>query len=50
MLRDMRAGNHTEHDHILGDMIAHGMEHNLPCDLLKAAHTHLCVEQAHRKS
>ena len=50
MLRDMRAGNHTEHDHILGDMIAHGMEHNLPCDLLKAAHTHLCVEQARRKS
>ena len=40
----------TEHDHILGDMIAHGMEHNVHCDLLKAAHTHLCVEQARRKS
>ena len=50
MLRDMRAGNRTEHDHILGDMIAHGMERNLPCDLIKAAHTHLCVEQARRKS
>ena len=50
MLRDMRAGNRTEHDHILGDMIAHGMERTVPCDLLKAAHTHLFVEQTRRKS
>jgi len=45
MLRDLLQGNKTEHDHILGEMIKRGVSHGIACPLLKAAHTHLVVEQ-----
>jgi len=49
MLRDLRNGNMTEHDHILGAMVNKGIEKGVPCDLLKAAHTQLFVAQAARQ-
>lgn len=45
MLRDLVQGNMTEHEHILGQMIERGVKHGIACPLLKAAHTHLVVEQ-----
>jgi 2-dehydropantoate 2-reductase len=45
MLRDLTQGNQTEHEHILGAMIDYGVQKNVPCPLLKAAHTHMVVEQ-----
>lgn len=50
MLRDLRNGNMTEHDHILGGMVERAVEKGLSCDLLKAAHTQLFVAQSHRKA
>jgi len=45
MLRDLVQGNQTEHEHILGAMIERGVEKNVPCILLKTAHTHMVAEQ-----
>jgi 2-dehydropantoate 2-reductase len=45
MLRDLVQGNRTEHEHILGAMIDRGVEKNVPCILLKTAHTHMVAEQ-----
>lgn len=45
MLRDLTQGNLTEHEHILGQMIARGVAKGVACPLLKIAHTHLVVEQ-----
>ncbi len=45
MLRDLTQGHQTEHEHILGAMIDVGVQKNVPCPLLKAAHTHMVVEQ-----
>ena len=46
MLRDMAAGQRTEHEHILGGMIRRGHTHGLPCTLLKTAYTHIAVAQS----
>lgn len=43
MLRDMKSGLRTEHEHILGEMIKRGIEHHVPCDLLALAYTHMIV-------
>jgi len=45
MLRDLTQGNQTEHEHILGAMIEAGVRKSVACPLLKAAHTHMVVEQ-----
>jgi 2-dehydropantoate 2-reductase len=45
MMRDLVQGNMTEHEHILGEMIKRGVEKGIACPLLKAAHTHMVVEQ-----
>jgi len=45
MLRDLTQGHQTEHEHILGAVIEYGIQKNVPCPLLKAAHTHMVVEQ-----
>jgi 2-dehydropantoate 2-reductase len=45
MLRDLTQGNQTEHEHILGAMIEAGVQKAVSCPLLKAAHTHMVVEQ-----
>jgi len=45
MLRDLTQGHQTEHEHILGAMIDYGVKKGVPCPLLKAAHTHMVVEQ-----
>ncbi len=45
MLRDLTQGYQTEHEHILGAMIDYGVKKGVPCPLLKAAHTHMVVEQ-----
>lgn len=45
MMRDLTQGNQTEHEHILGEMIQRGVEKGIACPLLKAAHTHMVVEQ-----
>ncbi|MCX7221883.1 MAG: hypothetical protein NTW89_03055, partial [Burkholderiales bacterium] len=45
MLRDLVQGNRAEHEHILGAMIDRGVEKNVPCILLKTAHTHMVAEQ-----
>ncbi len=50
MLRDLRSGKMTEHSHILGEMVQRGVDKDIACDLLKAAHTHLVVEHSHRSS
>lgn len=44
MLRDLLALKKTEHDHILGDLIALGVNAKIDCPLLKIAHTHMVVE------
>jgi 2-dehydropantoate 2-reductase len=44
MLRDLLAGQRTEHQHILGAMAERGMAHGLPMDLMRLAHTHLAVQ------
>jgi ketopantoate reductase len=45
MLRDLTQGHQTEHEHILGAMIDAGVQKGVACPLLKAAHTHMVVEQ-----
>ncbi|UCV16686.1 2-dehydropantoate 2-reductase [Quatrionicoccus australiensis] len=44
MLRDLQAGQHTEHQHILGAMAERGLALGLPMDLVRLAHTHLAVQ------
>lgn len=46
MLRDMRAGQRTEHEHILGEMVRRGIERGVACDLVAMAHTHMAVYAA----
>ncbi len=41
MLRDLNAGNKTEHDHILQEMIKKAETKKLPCNLIKMAFTHI---------
>ena len=41
MLRDLNAGNKTEHDHILQEMIRKAEARQLPCNLIKMAYTHI---------
>ncbi len=50
MLRDMHAGNPTEADHILGDMISRAKKHGVDTPLLETAYTHLQVYENHRHS
>jgi len=44
MLRDLQAGQRTEHQHILGTMAERGLALGLPMDLVRLAHTHLAVQ------
>ena len=46
MLRDLQAGQQTEHEHILGAMAQRGIERGLPMDLMRLAHTHMVVRAA----
>lgn len=48
MLRDLAAGNRTEGDHILGDMVRRGIGFGLPMPLMKTAHTHVQAYEANR--
>jgi 2-dehydropantoate 2-reductase len=48
MLRDLRAGLPTEHEHILGQMISLAQEKNLPCPCLEMAYTQMVVYAAGR--
>lgn len=48
MLRDLEQGQRTEHEHILGELIALGDDGGVGCDLLRIAHTQLQVAQAQR--
>ncbi|MEM6624703.1 MAG: ketopantoate reductase family protein [Pseudomonadota bacterium] len=50
MLVDMEAGNPTEADHILGDMIGRAAAHGLTTPLLEAAFTRLQVYEASRSA
>jgi len=45
MLRDLNAGNKTEHVHILLEMIKKAQSKQLDCDLIKMAYTHIEVIQ-----
>ena len=46
MLRDLKSGQRTEHDHILGEMVRRGIEQGVSCDLVAMAYTHLAVNSA----
>lgn len=46
MLRDLKSGQRTEHEHILGEMARRGIEHGVACDLVALAYTHLAVVSA----
>jgi 2-dehydropantoate 2-reductase len=46
MLRDMRAGQRTEHEHILGEMVRRGLAQGVGCDLVAMAHTRMAVYSA----
>ena len=48
MLTDLEAGNPTEADHILGDMIRRADSHRVQTPMLKTAMTHLQVYEAQR--
>lgn len=48
MLRDFEAGQKTEHEHILHDLIHRGIEAKVPCSLLKVAYTHISLLQDRR--
>lgn len=48
MLRDLQAGQATEHEHVLGAMSRRGMALGLPMELLRLAHTHLAVQAGRR--
>lgn len=43
MLRDLRAGLRTEHDHVLGDLVDRAQRHGVDTPLLTMAHCHLQV-------
>jgi 2-dehydropantoate 2-reductase len=47
MLRDLQAGQRTEHQHVLSAMVERGIALGLPMDLMRLAHTHLTVQAAH---
>jgi len=47
MLRDLLAGQRTEHQHIFAALVARGIALGLPMDLMRLAHTHLAVQAAH---
>lgn len=49
MLRDMEAGNPTEADHIVGDMIARAKRHGLQTPLLNTAYTRLQTYENQRR-
>jgi 2-dehydropantoate 2-reductase len=49
MLRDMQAGNPTEADHVLGDMIVRAKRHGIQTPLLETAYTHLQVYEHRRQ-
>ena len=46
MLRDLRSGQRTEHDHVLGDLLARAEKHGLEAPLLSAAYCQLQVRAA----
>ncbi|GAP35077.1 2-dehydropantoate 2-reductase [Piscinibacter sakaiensis] len=46
MLRDLEAGQRTEHEHILGAMAARGQALGLPMDLVRLAYTPLAIRAA----
>lgn len=48
ILRDLLAGQRTEHEHILGAMARRGLALGLPMDLIRLAHTHMAVEAGGR--
>jgi 2-dehydropantoate 2-reductase len=48
MLRDLQAGQPTEHDHILGAMVRRGLALNCLSPLMMLAHTHLQVQASIR--
>jgi len=48
MMRDLKGGLRTEHEHILGDLIAKGTPHSIDCPLLKIAYTHMAVAKGQR--
>lgn len=50
MLRDMQAGNPTEADHVLGDMIVRAQRHGIQTPLLETAYTHLQVYENRRQT
>ncbi|NJD36292.1 MAG: 2-dehydropantoate 2-reductase [Betaproteobacteria bacterium] len=43
MLRDLKAGQRTEHEHILGEMVRRGIAQGVACDLLAMAYTSMAV-------
>lgn len=47
MLRDLQAGQRTEHQHVFGAMVERGIAFGLPMDLMRLAHTHLAVQATH---
>jgi 2-dehydropantoate 2-reductase len=49
MLRDLAAGNRTEGDHILGDMVRRGQGFGLPMTLMKVAETHVQAYEVTRR-
>ncbi len=46
MLRDVRAGNKVEADHVVGDMLARAVAAGRPATLLKAAYAHLKIYES----
>ena len=48
MLRDLEAGNPTEADHIIGEMIRLAARHGIETPLLKTAYTHMQVYENSR--
>ncbi len=49
MLRDIEAGNRTEADHIVGDMLKRAAAAKVPCGILRAAYCHLQAYEARRQ-
>lgn len=49
MLRDSLAGQRTEHDHVLGDLVIRGRSNGVETPLLAAAHCHLQVLASRRR-
>jgi 2-dehydropantoate 2-reductase len=46
MLRDLSSGQRTEHDHVLGDMLARADRFGHDCPIMRAAYCHLQVRSA----